>query len=581
MRWFNNLSIRYKLTLSFMIIFLMVLSNGFFVSYKMKEMYDSEMIVNKEKFPALLKISEINRLFMNYRMYELRFSYATSFDDIATIESNMRQIQDEIQEKLGKYKKNINIDKEKNLAIEFEEVFKGYLQKGKNIKLIIKENEFEEAKNTLTDPKVVNESNQVFEKGQKIIEKIIKLNLKSVDESTEEADSIFITTNSVMTVIFFLMIVVSLGIGYLTTRSIIKPLRSAYSVIESISEGNLTTELNIERNDELGMILKKIDAMIKSLTKTILNIGNVISAIENSISEMNQNSQNLSSSSQDMASSSEETSASIEELTASIENVNTAMKKQAENMEEINLSIHHLSDLISTGRESTYNLAKLAESSSKDAQIGEKITKDATLAMGKIKDASHRIKEIVGIISDISNQTNLLSLNAAIEAARAGDAGRGFAVVADNISKLADRTVLGVKEITELIAETDASVGEGNQKVTQVANILQKVLTSIKTINESARIVLSGVESQVENVEVISTNSNDVANLAKEIQTSTIEQKSAASEINQNSMGLSNIAFSVSTSSERLKDISNDLTELSTNLKKDAEFFQVNGMTSK
>lgn len=574
MKWFNNLNIRLKLTISFFVIFIMVFLNGIYVSFKIKEMYDSEMIVNKVKFPALLTIGEIDQLFMNYRLYELRFVFITSKDDVATITSNIDNIITNINKKTTEYKKFMVNDKEIKLFSDFEKDFQVYINKNEKIKQLFQENELEEAKRLISDPKSINESNQVYEDAKAKISKLIKFNLDAVNQSTDEADGIFVGTNSVMTILFFVIILISLVIGYITTRSILNPLKSAYNAIDSISKGDLTVHLNIEREDELGIILKKIDSMVKNLTATILNIGKVSSAIENSILDMNENSHKLASSSQDMASSSEETSASIEELTASIENVNTAMQKQAENMEEINISIHHLSDLITTGRDSTYNLAKLADDSAKNAKIGEKIINDATFAMGRIREASHRITEIVGIISDISNQTNLLSLNAAIEAARAGDAGRGFAVVADSISKLADRTVMGVKEIKSLIAETDSAVEEGNQKVTQVSDILKKVMLSIKTINQSASVVLNGVESQVENVEVISNNSTDVASLAKEIQLSTVEQKSAASEINQNSMTLSNIAFSVSTSSEKLKDISNNLNDLTLSLKKDASFFK-------
>lgn len=187
--------------------------------------------------------------------------------------------------------------------------------------------------------------------------------------------------------------------------------------------------------------------MVEHLSSSIIQIRKLSSEIARSSSNLGAVSSNLNLSSQDMASSSEESSAAIEELTSSLDLVANSIGVQTKNMHEIDSNIKAMNTSILEIKNAADKLSQISNDSAKKATSGELIANDTILAMDRVKESSSKINEIVKLISEISSQTNLLALNAAIEAARAGEAGKGFAVVADSITKLADRTVSGVKQI--------------------------------------------------------------------------------------------------------------------------------------
>ena len=197
--------------------------------------------------------------------------------------------------------------------------------------------------------------------------------------------------------------------------------------------------------------------------------------------------------------------------------------------------------------------------------------------MDKIKQSSSKITEIIGLISEISSQTNLLALNAAIEAARAGEAGKGFAVVADSITKLADRTVSGVKQIQTLIYSTEKAITEGYNKVGEVAGILKGIIASVNNINNSVSGVIVAVNKQVENANRIAANAEKVTNLSREIETASIEQKNGIAEINQSIMSVSSTAQTVSAEASNLRELSDSFTNKTNALEKSVDFFKVRG----
>ena len=258
--------------------------------------------------------------------------------------------------------------------------------------------------------------------------------------------------------------------GYRTIKGVTSPINLALERIKDIAEGegDLNKRLEIDTRDEIGEFSYWLNQFLDKLKNIIMEIQTVGLSSTQYSKQLNNYLDSFSGNTQSQSTAAEESSAAIEELIASVNNVQQTISLSVKDTENLHKHIEGISERSLRLNHSIENLSLLALESARHVQSGEKLVNNATEAMSNISDSTSRISQIMSIISEISDKTNLLSLNAAIEAARAGDAGRGFAVVADEISKLAERTNLSVREIDGLIQETNDLVetgGEGDRHI--------------------------------------------------------------------------------------------------------------------
>lgn len=334
-------------------------------------------------------------------------------------------------------------------------------------------------------------------------------------------------------VIFFIALIIAMTLIYFILRSFRRPMQRAVQIADEMASGDLTSRVNVESNDEMGMFqeaMKKMLINIRGFMTQILESANETVKTAKSLSE---HAEKLSETAQDQAAATEETSASVEELSSSAENIGNIIKRQASNVQankenstSMMESMRHVNQVINTLRE-------LARDSAGKGASGEGTIKLASQAMEEIKHSAQQISDIIGMITDISDQTNLLSLNAAIEAARAGEEGKGFAVVADEISKLAERTASSVKEVDKLITYTGEAVNNGSSQFSEASKILSEVIDAVRDIDNSASGSVETVDELLQKTKNISSNVDKVSSLAQEIVIGSQEQQNATSEISK------------------------------------------------
>jgi len=265
-----------------------------------------------------------------------------------------------------------------------------------------------------------------------------------------------------LSVVFGLMLAVVSSV--LLLRAIMRPLEQAIGHFDAMAHGDLSTTVVVDRQDEMGALLKGLASMQEQLSGTVRSVRDSSMSIATASAEIAAGNMNLSGRTEQQASSLEETASSLEELTSTVQH-------NADNVRQAN---------------------NVARSASEVAIRGGKLVGDVVETMSAINASSKRIVDIISVIDGIAFQTNILALNAAVEAARAGEQGRGFAVVASEVRNLAQRSAAAAKEIKELIGTSVTNVEAGTALVDIMAEILaagEEQTSGIGQINEAVSLM--------------------------------------------------------------------------------------------
>ena len=298
-------------------------------------------------------------------------------------------------------------------------------------------------------------------------------------------------------------VIVLLGLvtASLILRTITRPLHDAVTLADRIADGDLTVNVQIDRHDELGRLLKSLNAMAERLRSVV---GQVRSGVESVSSASGQ----IASGNQDLSARTEQTAANLEETAASMEELTATVTQSADTARQAN---------------------QLASTAAQAAEQGGQVVHQVVQSMGQITDSSRKIADIIGVIDSIAFQTNILALNAAVEAARAGEQGRGFAVVAGEVRSLAQRSAEAAKEIKQLITTSVDNVQSGSEQVERAGQSMAEIVASVRRVSD---LIGEITASSTEQRDGINQVNQAVSNLDQMTQQNAalVEESSAAAQ---------------------------------------------------
>jgi len=355
-----------------------------------------------------------------------------------------------------------------------------------------------------------------FQVLNKTLQDLLSLENKLSKESYDFSQKSFIRVLIISIAVMAIAIALSLAISIFMAKLILRPINKTIEVIEGISQGDLTKRIDIHATDEIGEMSRHFNVFVDKLHETITKVAN-------SSSDVSSAAATLDSAAEQMAAGVEQAATQVNSVATASEEMSTTSSEIAQNCVMVAKSSEKANASAVTGE------GIIQETISVMTRINERVKQSAGI-IKKLGTRSEQIGEVVGLINEIADQTNLLALNAAIEAARAGEHGRGFAVVADEVRKLAERTTEATKEIGDTIeamqSETKnavVSMKEGEDEVEQGAkeasksgDALKDILKQVNTVTTEINQIAVASEEQTATTNEIATNIQQISEVMQD-----------------------------------------------------------------
>jgi len=379
----------------------------------------------------------------------------------------------------------------------------------------------------------------------------------------------------ILAVIGIVVLVIISVIMILVIRSVTRPIEKLTETITKITDGNFTTDVQVNGNDEVAIMAGNMKEFLVTMRGILGSIVNISNNIDDQAKTSNVVSNDLYESANGQADAMGQMLEALEELVKSIsviaDNATTLAAVVAETNDSGIEALNNISETITIAKEGKENMQAVTVSMS-DAKDGMAALEESIQAVG---DVAIKIDEITTTISSIADETNLLALNASIEAARAGEAGRGFAVVATEIKKLAETSSEAALEISSLInsvtSQINETVKQSEKSMDQISSSVDSVYVAADKFNsiyESIELTNNIVEDIIEQIK----NVNDVSSTMAAI---TEEQSASAEEIEATAVSIRELADTVSENSASVNDDAKELADTATTLKEHISKFTI------
>lgn len=392
---------------------------------------------------------------------------------------------------------------------------------------------------------------------------------------------------------FILLIIITIFVPIIIIpKQIIKPVKNFIKIFEPFSNGDLTIKSNIKSSDELGDLSNNFNNAIVKIRKLVFEILGQSSKIENlsvnlsikmnetsnSINQIIENIHNIKNQIINQTASVTQTTATMDNIIKGIENLNQLIENQSANVtessaaiKEMMININNVTQTLIKNNENINNLNQLSEYGKESL---EKITSD----IQQVAKETEGILEISEVIQDIATQTNLLAMNAAIEAAHAGDSGKGFAIVAEEVRKLAESSENQAKIVADLLSKIKRSIETITNSTDEILNKFNKIDSEIKIISEQENNIRKAMEEQTTGSSQIIEAISQLNDITQRVKSSSYEMLNGSKEVigesrnmNNNTYEISKRINEISTEAEKVISAVNDVNKMTIENKKSVE----------
>jgi len=525
MDFLRDLGIRKKLMLFFGVVCLMAVGVGVLSITMQSLVSDATLEINNKWLPGVQTLDAMH----SQHSVEQRAVLGHALCQNAACRDDYKQMYQTAKQKLGegfeKYQKLLTTEEEKKKLAYLNDLVGDYSKSAENFMAVTDRPNATPAEKDAA--RVA--ARQTYEKAYSCGDEVIAMYSKGAGEATEHAISL---SNSAKTMVGFailLTLAAAILATIMLTNLIATPLKQASEVLKRVADKDLTHTLDFHSQDEVG-------EMAVSLNKTIETFHAVLEQIQESASTLADSTDSIVGITEQSSESARRQADETTQVATAMHEMSSTVVEVGSNSQQAADAARHAADTARQGGKVVgETLATMRSIATSNSSISERITE-----LGK---SSEKIGAIASVIDDIADQTNLLALNAAIEAARAGEQGRGFAVVADEVRKLAERTASATKEIAGMIDsiqhEAREAVGamqrgtqeveQGVQKTEGSGKALDQIIEMATSVGDMVTQIASAATEQSATAETINAN---VANIAEMTQQSSLNAGETAKSCN-------------------------------------------------
>jgi len=521
--WIRQIRIGLRSALAFSTLGLLLVLLGLIALYQMNRMDDMSAEVDTNWLPSIMAVNDMSAASSRIRAMTLRYAIVQG-DFRGTTLTSLQKAESALETAERRYEPMIASPDERRLYDAYKVARDRYMEQSRLTVSQTQAGNSESARHTV-EQKLGDYAEQLAN----ALGELARINSEGAKRASAASDATFDNAVTLVIVVIAIAVVLTILLAVIFTRSIILPLAQAVDVARVVASGNLTHSIEAQGQDEPAHLLRSLQEMQTSLRSTI---------------------QHIADSSSQLASASEELHAVTEDSTRGLHQQNTEIEQAATAVNEMTTAVEE----VARNAVSTSEASKQADHTARSGreQVGQAVNSIAQLA-GDVANTSSKVEEladnvrdisqVLAVIRSIAEQTNLLALNAAIEAARAGEQGRGFAVVADEVRALAHRTQQSTQEIEQMIntiqqgtSQAVTSMQSSRERVDFTLEVaraagaaLDEIALAISSINERNLVIASASEEQAHVAREVDRNLVNIRDLS--LQTSAgADQTSAASQ---------------------------------------------------
>ncbi|WP_047541023.1 methyl-accepting chemotaxis protein [Pseudomonas simiae] len=524
----RKINIAPRAFLGFAFIALLVIGLGFFALNRMSLIRQATVEMETNTLPSITLLGNVKEMAMRLRVFSLRLVVNREPEMIQESAQIIAETIAQLQSDKTNYGSLPAGVEEKATYQKFDASLGQYVSYLNQAVQLSREGKFEDAR-AMINATMRRTSDLMTAQ----LNDLVNINKKSTVTLSEAAGREYEIATTAIIAVAIIASLLTVVLAWSLTRSIVAPLSRAVSAAQEIATGNLTKLIQIDGDDEATRLLEALVIMQKSLRETI---------------------ELISGSATQLASAAEELSAVTEESSRGLQQQNGELEQAATAVNEMTVAVEEVArNAVSTSQASEQSTQTARQGRDKVVQTVQAIqvmTEDVKAASSLVEGLAEQgrdIGKVLDVIRSIAEQTNLLALNAAIEAARAGEAGRGFAVVADEVRALAHRTAQSTREIEQMVAGIQSGTSETvqcmalNTSRTQntlelaraAGDALEQITDAISQINERNLVIASASEEQAQVSREVDRNLVNIRDLATQSAAGANQTSAASHELSR------------------------------------------------
>ncbi len=540
----RNLGIAPRASLFFTFMALLVLVLGVMSLHKMADLYHTTQSIVKGGLAPTRLLGELADTTARLRTmsYAVLVNRSGGRADIEKSDARVEELTKKAKRIVNDYEPLLNGDEESAKFREFKEALDNYVRAQDELRKASLANREDEIRGLIKGD-LKKYSSQMAP----LVDWLLEDNRKDSEAAVVKSSSNYLTARNVIIAVLILTAVLTALLAVVLTRSIVRPLNDAVRAAEDVARGDLTQTVHIQGRDEVTRLQQALETMQTNLRDTLQQISGSAAQLTSAAEELNAVTEDGSSALQQQNNEIEQAAAAVNEMTAAVEEV-------ASNAVSTSTASQQSSASAMQGRQRVEETVNAIERMNTDVEVTAE-------QVSSLAEQTRDIGKVLDVIRAIAEQTNLLALNAAIEAARAGEAGRGFAVVADEVRALAHRTQQSTQEIEVMVS----GIQQGSSRA--VASMQNSSVRAQSTL-DVARSAGEALEEITRSVGEISDRNLVIANAAE-------EQAQVSREVDRNLVNIRDLSLQTSAGAHQTASASHELSRLAVELNQLVRRFKI------